>query len=222
MHPCRFLSPDPLWEKYTGLSPYQYSFNNPIAVKDFNGKDGVNIIDNDNKTMTITAVYVYNTDNYANNPIIEVNDYLNKQNYSVSEGLYKGYQVRFDLQGVPDVPEFNHMNSPDNYCYNDINIGNKIDQENENYSYDRGRKNFKVDPFTGDQTGGITSGEKYITMNKVHDNLRNRIHEIFHTLFFHKDNAKYGIGSYERNDMPTQEDINLLIYNNNLPDIIIP
>ena len=33
----RFLSPDPLWEKYASLSPYQYSYNNPVDMIDENG-----------------------------------------------------------------------------------------------------------------------------------------------------------------------------------------
>ena len=41
----RFLSVDPLWEKYASLTPYQYSFNNPIAAKDVNGKDVIVLID---------------------------------------------------------------------------------------------------------------------------------------------------------------------------------
>lgn len=35
----RFTSTDPLWEKYMGLTPYQYSANNPIGLLDDNGKD---------------------------------------------------------------------------------------------------------------------------------------------------------------------------------------
>lgn len=35
----RFMSIDPLWEKYPDLSPYQYSLNQPIRYKDNNGKE---------------------------------------------------------------------------------------------------------------------------------------------------------------------------------------
>ncbi|OGU56795.1 MAG: hypothetical protein A2X64_07450 [Ignavibacteria bacterium GWF2_33_9] len=35
----RFTSTDPLWEKYMGLTPYQYSANNPVSLLDRNGKD---------------------------------------------------------------------------------------------------------------------------------------------------------------------------------------
>ena len=32
-----FTSIDPLWEQYTGWSPYQYAGNNPIMALDWNG-----------------------------------------------------------------------------------------------------------------------------------------------------------------------------------------
>ena len=34
----RFTATDPLWEKYYGWSPYVYSANNPVNLKDINGK----------------------------------------------------------------------------------------------------------------------------------------------------------------------------------------
>ncbi len=39
----RFTSIDPLWEKYQGWTPYQYSMNNPVNMLDDNGKDGLDI-----------------------------------------------------------------------------------------------------------------------------------------------------------------------------------
>ena len=35
----RFTSIDPLFEKYAGWAPYQYSMNNPVNMKDDNGKE---------------------------------------------------------------------------------------------------------------------------------------------------------------------------------------
>lgn len=34
----RFTLPDPLWEKYVSLTPYQYAGNNPVISKDIDGK----------------------------------------------------------------------------------------------------------------------------------------------------------------------------------------
>ena len=58
-------------------------------------------------------------------------------------------------------------------------------------------------------------------MNSHCDNLRNRIHEIFHTLFFNNDGAIKGIGNYNPGtDLPNQNDINSLLSNPQLPEII--
>ncbi len=35
----RFVSVDPLWEKYSMLTPYQYAANNPVNITDTDGKD---------------------------------------------------------------------------------------------------------------------------------------------------------------------------------------
>ena len=45
----RFLSTDPLWEKYRAWSPYQYGANSPISISDPSGKefDMTNFVDND-------------------------------------------------------------------------------------------------------------------------------------------------------------------------------
>ena len=70
---------------------------------------------------------------------------------------------------------------------------------------------------TTETVGGVTQNHKHITMNANKDTKRNRVHEIFHTLFFDNDDAKKGIGSYQRTDMPNQGDINMLINNPMLP-----
>ena len=41
--------------------------------------------------------------------------------------------------------------------------------------------------------------------------------KFFIPYFFDNDDAKKGIGSYQRLDMPNQEDINMLINNQQLP-----
>ena len=53
----RWMVTDPLQEKYASFSTYYYANNNPLLFIDFNGKDGVRIVDEDNKTLTIKADY---------------------------------------------------------------------------------------------------------------------------------------------------------------------
>ena len=61
----RWLSVDPLAEKYPGLSPYNYTANNPVRMFDPNGKGPEDIIIHgiDGKTLTICApgdpIHVY-------------------------------------------------------------------------------------------------------------------------------------------------------------------
>ena len=47
-----------------------------------------------------------------------------------------------------------------------------------------------------------------------------RIHEIWHTLFYDNDNAASGIGKYGTPEMPNQKDINGLINNEMLQKVI--
>ena len=41
----RFISIDPLWGKYYGWTPYQYSMNSPVMLVDFNGKNVFVLLD---------------------------------------------------------------------------------------------------------------------------------------------------------------------------------
>ena len=56
-----WLSVDPMSDKYPSLSPYIYCYNNPVIMRDPNGNDGVAVVDNENKTITIKAVYYVQT-----------------------------------------------------------------------------------------------------------------------------------------------------------------
>lgn len=62
----RWLSTDPLQKKYPGLSPYNYSFNSPVAFNDPDGKDGrLSITENKDGSVNIsleTVVHIYGKD----------------------------------------------------------------------------------------------------------------------------------------------------------------
>lgn len=106
----RWYSPDPLADKGKNISysPYAFVFNNPINYTDPDGQDGIRVIDEKNKTITITAVYYvqtaptsyvdgkktreqkgYSTDNVSKMQT-SYNKYLNDLGMNVSEGDYKG------------------------------------------------------------------------------------------------------------------------------------
>ncbi|MFA6571788.1 MAG: RHS repeat-associated core domain-containing protein [Bacteroidota bacterium] len=218
----RFTSIDPLFEKYYNWSPYVYCFNNPIIAKDNNGKDAVAVVQNN--TITVTATYI--VDNYSQSEIHamsqEINGYLNGQNYKVTEGDYSGKDVKFNLQFVQKDESNFSMQSEINgkSIENNFTKASPYDASNasgllkESYRTQPGQSSFQTL-----NKGGVTTENNSIIMNKFQDNLRNRIHEIFHTFFFDNDDAQSGIGSYKKQDMPNQKDINTLINNNDLPKI---
>lgn len=220
-----WLSVDPLAEKFPNVSPYVYCFNDPVNVIDPDGRDGIRVVDEKNKTITIRATYYVQTESrysknsssglsgYSAKEIASMqkttNDYLNGLGSSISEGDYSGYTVKFDLQ----FKEGGSVGSSEESARNDVidgySIGNSLSK------WDNTLKRFETkETDNGDDTvntstiGGVTQGKKDITMNKNEDTKMNRIHEIFHTLGlddYPKDKA--GIMNYPP-EKPNQKDIN--------------
>ena len=153
-----WLSVDPMSDKYPSLSPYIYCYNNPVIMKDPNGNDGVAVVNNENKTITIKAVYYVQTvpsfpssehtsytteqlqsiQNTAYTPEevksmqTEINDFLNNQNYQVTEGEYSGYKVNFDLQFKEGGEPFNLEEKAKNEFYGGIPISNCFKRGDKN------------------------------------------------------------------------------------------
>ncbi len=232
----RWMNIDPLAEKYPNINPYSYTFNDPINHIDPDGRDGIRIINEKNKTITIRANYYVQTENrysknstsglsgYTSKEIASMqkdyNEYLNDLNASVSEGEYSGYTVKFDLQ----FKEGGSVGASEQSAQNDIVDGHSIG--NSFSRLDTTLNRFKAKEIdNGDGTitpsiiGGVTSGKKNITMNTKADTKMNRIHEIFHTLGlddFPKDKA--GIMNYPP-EKPNQKDINSISNGSFLPII---
>jgi hypothetical protein len=61
----RWLSRDPLAEKYYWNSPYVYCNNNPVKYIDPDGRDGIATIDKDKRTINISQVFYYDASNPA-------------------------------------------------------------------------------------------------------------------------------------------------------------
>ena len=52
-----WLSVDPMSDKYPGVSSYTYCGNNPVILRDPDGRDYEVVVDEDKKTITIRATY---------------------------------------------------------------------------------------------------------------------------------------------------------------------
>jgi len=227
----RWLSVDPMEAKYPMYSTYNAFNNNPIFYTDPDGEEGVAAVNHKNKTITIKAVYYTQTiptngvagTAYSPDEIKsmqkETNFTLNGLNLSVSEGDYAGYNVQFDIEFREGGQSYELSGKAEKESFEGNPIGNTFQK-----GTDKTHPNLFTEREEGGVIkvrGGVTQDHKSILMNEKHDTERNQIHEIFHTLFFDNDDAKKGIGSYSRNDLPNQDDINKLINNESLPKVEI-
>ncbi len=213
----RFTSIDPLWNKYYGWTPYQYSMNSPVGIIDKNGKNGVVVVDEKNETVTLKATYIVNNETYTmddrNDMHTNINHTLNSQNYTLTSGDYEGFSVNFDL----DFVYSEDFISVEGLKHKGVNIGNRITQQPDLSEFKR------LINTGGKLIRGVVAGATYrnreIGMNPDEDNTKTRIHEIFHTLFYDNDGASKGVGKYGNETLPNETDINNTIYNEELPKI---
>ncbi|MFN5308251.1 MAG: RHS repeat domain-containing protein [Candidatus Kapaibacterium sp.] len=104
----RFLSVDPLWEKYRKLTPYHYCGNNPLIHRDPTGLD-YNVVMGDN-TITVSMIIVVANDDDSKNSAE-----LGKQLWESNNGKYefvttingeeKHFDVIFKITLVTEIPE---------------------------------------------------------------------------------------------------------------------
>ncbi len=86
----RFNSVDPLFEKYMGWSPYQYSMNNPIWAKDWNGRDIIVLLDKQGASGAGHMAVLIGNDNdgwklYSKNGTDENSGFQGKSEYQAGE-----------------------------------------------------------------------------------------------------------------------------------------
>lgn len=231
-----WLSVDPMADKYPNISPYNYCMWNPVSTIDPNGRDGVKIINKDKRTITVKASYYVRTipmvmdgkvlkeSAYRPSEIYdiqdEINSYLNNQKFTYDiDGIT--YSVKFDLcfSDAGDNLDMLFLSDKESDLFYGYPIGNSFSKlsptDAPTIFPERDKGNNKVLIRVG-----LTNLNKEIIMNSQYDNTRRKMHEIFHTLFFNQDDAPSGIGNYVPGvDMPTQEDINILLNNSQLPSI---
>lgn len=238
----RWMNMDPLAEKNISFSTFAYTENNPINMFDPDGKDGIKIIDCENKTITIKAVFYVQSENrsypgstkmkylsgYSENQILKMNkidDNLNELNLTIKEGDYKDYTLKFDLDFREGGTVAQSLDSANKETFEGVSIGNSLTIANSVMYAPFRTVETQVSEDTTSQTavGGITDSNKHITMNKSKDTYMNRLHEIFHVFGFeHPEEVggSNGIMKYPP-EKPNQNDANYLLNNNFLPTILI-
>ncbi|WP_421497727.1 RHS repeat-associated core domain-containing protein [Flavobacterium columnare] len=239
-----WLNIDPLAEKHPNQSPYLFCNANPIIYMDPDGRDGIRVIDDKNKTITIKAVYYVQTekstyyttsgkmktlDGYSAKEVASMqkdyNKYLNDLGMNVSDGEYKGYSIKYDLQfkegGTIEASEA----SASKEMQDGYSIGNSFSRGNgDTYSRFKTKEIDNGDGTTSTSTvGGITADNKNILMNTSQDTKMNRVHEIFHTFGFGHPKGtggNNGIMKYPP-EKPNQADANNIGNGSFLPKVIV-
>ena len=95
----RWLSTDPLQRKYPGMSPYNFTANNPMLYVDRDGRDYIVYIDHTTKTIIIKATYHTVKGDDASNAhqgAKKWNDESNKWRLGYNSTGEK-YSIRFEL-----------------------------------------------------------------------------------------------------------------------------
>jgi RHS repeat-associated protein len=118
-----FTTQDPLAEKYYSWSPYLYCFNNPLKYVDPDGRDGIIIINDIDKSITIKAnIILYSTqegigrdalDKAAQKYEQNIKDNWSKDsdgNAWTYDNDGKTYTVNFDVNVSVDVQSANEKN----------------------------------------------------------------------------------------------------------------
>ncbi len=176
----QWTSVDPLAEKYYHLSPYAYCANNPVNAIDSDGRDYRLIFNQEDKTITIYAVYYTNANSmeYAKQSANILNSQSGIFNYQLKVGETKEkYTINFNIEvKVIDTSSYpNEMAG-----FHDI-----LQKDNS------GAANvFLLSPKLDKGVNGRTVQGNYIRINQDHHSIETGAHEIGHSLgLFHNNSG---------------------------------
>ncbi len=206
-----WTSVDPFAEKYYNISPYVYCMDNPIYLKDLDGKWGVQTIDRNAKIIRIDAnIYCASGEQsyidvnlgtantlkqYTQNDVDKMNKYAERYKNAgmVSDGEYKGYMLQVNLTYKLGGNAMECQQTAENDCVDGARIGNSMEKQSANINpYFKEKEN---NDGTTSTVGGVTIKEEgKIVMNASEDSHVNEAHEAFHLLGFSHPKGKGGNG----------------------------
>ena len=94
----RWLTPDPLSEKYYGISPYAYCAGNPVNFIDVNGRDSIYVIDSPTRPRDKGVM----GETYTGLLYVEIN--------GVSSGPYRGSSYPNSVSTTDNSPKWKTLN----------------------------------------------------------------------------------------------------------------
>ena len=235
----RFTSIDPLAAKYPDVSPYAYCSDNPIKYTDPDGQWGLQTIDNQNRTISISAdvfcvsghTYykddwgIENQDQYTEKDISRMNTYAGKISKVgvVSSGPYKNYKLEVNLNYKLGGSQLDCEKAALEDKVDGAQVGNVMMKGNQ-YNV-KLFKTIENQNGTTSTVGGVTDQQNgKVVMNNSEDTHSNELHEAFHLLGFKhpKGGSNHGIMHYPPLKID-QQDINQLSQPSEyLHTIIIP
>ena len=190
----RWMNLDPLAEKYTQMTPYNYAANTPTLFVDYDGKDfGLNI-DHEKKTITVTGTYYFDNMEAFNDNKYAISDWNKLGGTYEVDGVE--YSVKFDLKwDIAGEGEDAKQKA------NDDPTGNYIGEIAKDKDYGKAygeAKNNRSSNFNdwGD-SGGFTFNKKYIYNRSSLANTQTRAHEIGHTLGEDDSPTQVGVMAYK-------------------------
>ena len=168
----RWMTPDPLGEKYPAVNPYAYCAGDPVNYVDPTGEKRRVVINKAKKTITVNATYfVPHMDTRLYRSMKSALSIYNKK-FTNFKYNYEGteYSVRFNLKMSSYYQKKDYINSELN---NDASPRNIIKWLNEDKKDEEGKRILSY--VTG-------PGNGLMYMPEGNENILINIHEIGHTL----------------------------------------